>query len=100
MAREQLQSLLEEAAGGNQVYFQPPANVQMSYPCIVYERDNARTIHADNAPYHIRHRYTIKVIDANADSPMWDKVANLPSATHDRHYTAGNLHHDVFNIYF
>lgn len=100
MAREQLQALLESAAGGNAVYFQPPTNVQMTYPCIVYERDNADTKFADNVPYNVKKRYTIKVIDTNADSPIWEKVAALPMARHDRHYTAGNLHHDVFNIYF
>src|SRR5215510_1005838 len=100
MAQEQLQALLEEVAAGNKVYFQPPANVTMAYPCIVYERDRADTKFADNVPFQITKRYTIKVIDTAANSPMWDKVAALPSCTHDRHYTAGNLHHDVFNIYF
>jgi hypothetical protein len=100
MVREQLQLLLEAAAGGNKVYFQPPANVTMEYPCIVYERDASDTRYADNAPYTMRFRYQIKVIDSNADSPMLGTVASLPLCLYDRHFTAGNLHHDVFNIYF
>jgi uncharacterized protein YraI len=100
MGQPQLQSLLETAAGGNKVYFQPPANVTMSYPCIVYERDRADTKFADNAPYSVKKRYSIKVIDADPNSPMWETVAALPTCIHDRHYTVGNLHHDVFNIYF
>ena len=100
MGQEQLQVVLEAIAAGNKVYFQPPANVQMSYPCIVYERGRADSKFADNVPYSVTKRYVIKVIDTDANSPLWDAIAALPSCTHDRHYTAGNLHHDVLNIYF
>ena len=82
------------------VYFQPPSNIQMKYPCIVYERDTGDTQFADNNPYIFKLRYQITVIDRNPDSLIPAKVAELPMCTMDRHFVSDNLHHDVFNCYF
>ena len=98
--RLQLQDLLEDIAGSGQVYFQPPANVQMNYPCIVYKRDLAITRFADDSPYRYTKRYQITVIDRNPDGEIPDKIAALPMCLHNRFFTADNLNHDVFNIYF
>jgi hypothetical protein len=98
--RLQLQTLLEDVLGSEQVYFQPPANVQMQYPCIVYKRDNAITKFAGNNPYHYTNRYMVTVIDRNPDSEIPDKVAALPMSLFNRFFAADNLNHDVFNVYF
>jgi len=82
------------------VYFQPPANVQMNYPCIVYKRGNADTQFAGNKPYAYTKRYMVTVIDRDPDSPIPDKVAQQPMCLFDRNYAANGLHHDVFNLYF
>ena len=98
--RVELQSLLEGILGSNHVYFQPPPNVVLSYPCIVYKRDQARTQFADNDPYMRRKRYQVTVMDKDPDSAVPDKIASLPTCLFDRFFTAGNLNHDVFNIFF
>jgi len=95
-----LHSLLKELMGGGKVYFQPPQNVQMEYPCILYHQDNADTRFADNNPYRYTKRYQVTVIDENPDSPIPDLIANLPMCTFDRWYAAENLNHYVFNIFF
>lgn len=98
-----LQSLLESLIGeqyANNVYFQPPANVQMQYPCIVYHRDGADTRFADDTPYTHTKRYQVTVIDRNPDSEIPDKVATLPMCTRNRFFTANTLNHDVFDLYF
>lgn len=100
MDRSQLQTLLEGLIGNTNVYFQPPATVKMQYPCIVYHRDGADTKFADNRPYSIKKRYLVTVIDRNPDSVIPDKVAQLPLSTHSQFYTADNLNHDVFSLYF
>jgi hypothetical protein len=96
--RLELQTLLETITPT--VYFQPPANVSLTYPCIVYKRDAARTEFADNEPYARKIRYQVTVIDKNPDSTLPDQVAALPMCLFDRFYTADNLNHDVFNIFF
>lgn len=98
--RLNLQVLLENILGSGQVYFQPPANVQMQYPCVVYKRDLSTTQFADDSPYRYTKRYQITVIDRDPDSAIPDKIAALPMCLHNRFFTADNLNHDVFNIYF
>ena len=103
MARDQsqLQSLLEATVGSEvKVYFQPPSTLKMQYPCIRYERDAANTEFAGNKPYRYTKRYQVMVITRESDSPIPDKIAELPMCTFDRWYAAENLNHDVFNLYF
>lgn len=96
--RLDLHHLLEEIT--TNVYFQPPTNIQLVYPCIIYKRDFADTKFADNAPYNHKKRYMITVIDANPDSELPDKVAALPMSLFNRFYTVDNLNHDVYSTYF
>lgn len=98
--RLQLQDLLEEILGSSNVYFQPPANVQMQYPCIVYKRDAANTEFAGNNPYRHTRRYQVTIIDRNPDAVTYDKVAALPMCVLNRFFVADNLNHDVFDLYF
>lgn len=98
--RLQLQSLLEGLLGTTNVYFQPPANVQMEYPAIVYHRDYANTQFADGAPYRRTKRYQVIVIDQDPDSNIPDKIAALPMCSFNRFYTADDLNHDAFNLFF
>jgi len=98
--RLELQTLLEGLIGSGNVYFQPPPSFMMSYPCVVYNRSNIRTKFADNLPYLHRKQYTLTVIDANPDSEIPDKVADLPTCIFDRHFVSDNLNQDVFNILF
>lgn len=106
-SRLQLQTLLEnllvteeEPDKKLKAYFQPPTNLVMEYPCIVYSRDTARTSFAGNRPYRYKKRYQITVIDRDPDSDIPDKVAALPTCTHSTFFVADNLNHDVFTIFF
>lgn len=98
--RVDLQAKLEELLGSEYVYFQPPANVQMVNPCIVYHRENTETLFAGNNPYRFTKRYEVTVIDRNPDSEIPDRVAALPMCLHDRTFAADNLNHYVFTLYF
>ena len=96
--RLQLQSLLELIT--DNVYFQPPTNIDLQYPCIIYERDSSRSEFAGNALYLHTKRYMVTVIDRNPDSSLPDKVEELPLCRFERFYTAENLNHHVFNLFF
>ena len=99
-ARLDLQAQLEELLGSGNVYFQPPPNVTMSYPAIVYNREWLNKHYADNITYTMKVRWQVTVIDMDPDSVFPDKVAALPLTTFVRHYTSDNLNHDVYNVYF
>jgi hypothetical protein len=96
--RLQLHQLLETFT--DNVYFQPPTNIELKYPCIIYKRDFADTKFADDKPYNIKLRYAITVIDQNPDSEIPSKVALMPLSLFNRFYTVDNLNHDVYNVYF
>lgn len=98
--RLELQTLLEGLLGTRNVYFQPPANVQMEYPCILYKRDAADSQFAGNTPYRYTKRYQVTYISQDPDSEIPDKIALLPMCVFDRHYAVRNLNHDVFSIFF
>jgi hypothetical protein len=72
----------------------------MTYPCIVYKRDSAETMFAGDKPYRNTKRYQVIVIDPNPDSDIPDKIAQLPMCSFDRFYTADQLNHDVFKLFF
>lgn len=82
------------------VYFTPDDNTKMEYPCIVYKRDYADTKFADNGVYSHKLRYQVTVIDRNSDSEIPGKVAVLPQCLFSRFFTAEQLNHDVFNLFF
>lgn len=98
--RTDLQVILEELLGSSHVYFQPPSNVEMNYPCIVYSRDDLDVKFAGNASYSKMWRYQLTVIDANPDSEIPSKIADLPLVRFDRHFVAGRFNHEVFELYF
>lgn len=82
------------------VYFQPPSNIKMSFPCILYTRDDSYSEHADNRPYIHAKRYQVTVVDRNPDSPLPDLVESLPLCSFSRAFAADDLNHWVFNLYF
>ena len=96
--RLQLHQLLETFV--DNVYFQPPTNVKLIYPCIIYKRDFADVKFADDIPYNRTLRYAVTVIDQDPDSDIPSKVASLPMCLFNRFFTADNLNHDVYNLYF
>lgn len=98
--RLDLQTMLEELLGSRNVYYQPPASVSMRYPAIRYSRKDIDNTFADNTVYMQALCYEIIVIDKNPDSEYVKKVSRLPRCRFDRHYTADNLNHDVFTIYY
>jgi hypothetical protein len=96
--RLELQSIFELIV--TNVYFQPPQNFQLIYPCIIYERDGGEAKHADNVSYRRTKRYQVTVIDRNPDSELPDRVEELPLCRFDRFFTADSLNHHVFNLFF
>jgi len=98
--RLDLQTLLEEILGSENVYFQPPETIKLIYPCIIYSRNSGNIDFADNLNYRYHIKYDVTVIDKSPDSEILNKIAMLPMCTLNRHYTSNNLNHDVFVLYY
>ena len=77
--RLELQTLLEGLPDVSAVYFQPPASIKMTYPCIVYDLSDISPDYANNKPYRLTNEYSLTIIDKNPDSSIVKTVAMLPT---------------------
>lgn len=95
-----LQAILETIVGKSHVYFQPPYNVQLSYPCIIYNRVGGRQIKADNKTYNFLTQYEVTYITMDPDEFIFKELSSaLTYCTFNRHYVADRLHHNVYTVY-
>ena len=96
-----LQNKLKEILGSDNVYFQPPSNYHMQYPCIVFDRGSAAQKNADNYAYKFDKRYTVTHIGYDPDDDIVNKlVHSFQMIKYDRHFVSDNLQHDVFSLYW
>ena len=99
--RLQLHEKLCELIGNNNVYFQPPASVQLSYPCIIYNIGNGDAKHADNRVYNYVNSYDVIFIYKQPNVDIIEQVLEaLPMCRVSRIYVADNLNHYAFNLYY
>lgn len=98
--RPDLQTLFESILGSRNVYYDPPESVKMQYDAIRYSRKKIDNRFANNNVYKQDNAYEVIVIYRNPDSDIPIKISKLPMCSHDRHYVADNLHHDVFTLYY
>ena len=98
--RLELHKILIEFLGNEHVYYQPPENLKMEYPCIRYSKSDITSRHADNINYVNKTSYEIVIIDKHPDNVVIEKILELPLSSYDRHYISDNLNHDVIRIYY
>lgn len=98
--RLELQKLLENILGSRNVYYQPPSNTKLSYPCIVYQRSDIDQKYADNITYKSIVRYSLTLIDRSPESSMVDDILKLPYCSYDRFYVSDSLNHHSFVLYY
>lgn len=96
--RLKLHALLK-TMGTENVYFQPPESIKMTYPAIVYKLSNVSNKFANNSVYKQNPGYMVTVIDKDPDSEIVQNLSMLPQCKFDQHYTSDNLNHDVFTIF-
>lgn len=92
-----LNEIMTEVSG--KVYFQPPENLKLEYPCLVYELEAVNIKFADNGPYSLWDRYQVTFLRHDPDSPVIRKLLSLPHSSFSRHFATSGLNHDVFVIY-
>lgn len=95
-----LQTELENLLGSKNVYYQPPENLKMEYPCIRYSKSEIRDIYANNRKYISNDVYDLVVISKKPDNPVIKKILDLPYSEFDRHYVSDNLNHDIIRIFY
>lgn len=99
--RLDLQAKFEEILGSHNVYFQPPASLQMRYPAIRYGIKDIKTKSANNlAAYTVSTGYECIYISKDpAGEEFLRAMFQIPYCKFGRYYRAENLHHYTFTIY-
>lgn len=101
--QELLESFFEDSDTRDTVHYQPPEGVELQldgYPSIVYGHDFTNAQFADNRPYIRTKRYSVTVMDYDPDSPLFDKVEELPGTLLIRTFAANQLNHKIYSVYF
>lgn len=98
--RLELQRKLEELLESRHVYYQPPSNVKIEYPAIIYSKSKIGKDNANNTAYRLTTRYDVIVVDKHPDNAVIQKLLMLPYCSYDRYYASDNLNHDSLTLYF
>lgn len=98
-SRLDLQNKLEDLLGNRNVYYNPPENLVMKYPCIRYSKQGIDTRYANDKKYKKMNRYDLIVITKQADPEIVDELLELPYSSLGTPYKAENLHHYPITLY-
>lgn len=98
--RADLGDIFRDILGNRNVYFQPPENVKLEYPCIIYSFTGFDKKKADNIDYLRGRTYEVTLIDRNPDNEFVDKLEDLQYCKLDRVFKNDNLYHYTFTIIY
>lgn len=91
--------LLQKAVANNRVYFQPPENLKLEYPVVVFHLTKIKVDHADDAPYKGAREYVVTLITKDPEPDALEKILKIPYTTLDSTYQSDGMNHFVFTIY-
>lgn len=83
------------------VYFQPPSNIKMAFPCIVYARSTRSKEFANNTIYLFKQCYQLTVMTSDADSTVGEELeSHFQYCGVTNEFTLDNLHHTILDLYY
>lgn len=98
--RTELHGKLTAILGSDHVYFQPPRNVRLKFPCIIYELNRYDIQYADDTSYIGTKGYVVTYISPDPDDETWENIMKLPHCSFNRFFTADDLNHWVLELYY
>lgn len=83
------------------VYFQPPSDIRMTFPCIIYRKTIKNRRHANNRIYNNTQEYELTLVERSPDSDLADRIeAHFQHATIGTSFVLDNLNHTTIKLYF
>lgn len=85
------------------VYFQPPASMYMTYPCIKYKKVGRLIEKADNGIFRKLDRYQITLITDDPDDESLSEAMFEHFGARlgfEQKYTADDLYHEVYSLVY
>lgn len=99
--RLELQKILEEILGSEEVYFQAPESTRMSYPSIVYSLNDINDKYANNKSYKRDYNYTVTLMHEDPDNDIVDKLLDrFDYISLSRVFAIQGLNNYVFSLYY
>lgn len=85
----------------NNVYYQPPESIKLSYPCLLYSLSGGQNTRADNTSYLFTRRYELIYITRDSEHNFIEiMLKHFKHISYDRRYVSDNLYHDTFTLYY
>lgn len=98
--RLELHNRLVQILSSNNVYYQPPENFKMNYPCIVYNLEPGDIKRASNKIYNYKQKYNITFIfNSNNDCIILNMLNTFNYCELDNIFINDNLYHYIFTLY-
>lgn len=91
--------LLQKAVDHNRVYFQPPENLKIGYPAVIFHLSKVKLDHADDVPYKGAREYSVVLISKEPEPEVIDEILKIPYTTLDTTYISDGMNHFVFTTY-
>ena len=83
------------------VYYQPPSDDRMKYPCFLYRLSTVNSDYANNKGYINHKAYTITYICYLPEDDIIEKMfSKFEYCSFDREYSSDDLHHYVFRVFY
>ena len=95
-SRTELHNVLLGFAGSGHVFFQPPPNVRISYPCFVYSLRDMNARFADDGPYIVSDWYDVTYITKDPDDLVVQNLVKIKGFVFNRWFAADDLNHYAF----
>ena len=91
--------LLQQAVKHNRVYFQPPENLKIGYPAIVFHLSKIEVNHASDVPYKGAREYSVTLITKEPEPDAIDEILEIPYSSLDQTFVSDGMNHFVFSVY-
>lgn len=91
--------LLRKAVDHDRVYFQPPENLKLGYPAIVFHLTKIKVDHADDVPYKGAREYMVTLISKDPEPDALEEILKIPYTTLDSTYISDGMNHFVFTSF-
>lgn len=99
--RIKLHDELESKLGLKNRYFQPPENIKLKYPAVVYDLYRVNQRFADDANYRVLPCYSVTIIERSSDVDWITRMLEtFRYCSLERTYNADNLVHYSFILYY
>lgn len=91
--------ILQQVVQHNRVYFQPPENLKIIYPAIVFHLSKIEVDRASDVPYKGAKEYSVTLITKDPEPDVIDEILKIPYSSLETTYISDGMNHFVFTVY-